>query len=133
MIIQTNGVFRIRQTDQVFHTTYTNLEYQPGSTGSIYGTSRWECLCIPPHAMRPTSPNPSPMFPVPRNAESCFDLLTFSDKQKVTTTRSRIPEPRSSSTSFAGIISEVGGIVSVCVTRLRLMNFAIGALSLAPS
>jgi hypothetical protein len=72
------------------------------------------------------------MFPSPRNVESSFDLLAFSDKQKVITTRSRIPEPWSSSTSFAGIISEVGGIVSVCVTRLRLVNFAIGALFLAP-
>jgi hypothetical protein len=72
------------------------------------------------------------MFPIPRNVETSLDLLAFSIKQKVITIMSLIPTPRSSSTSFAGDISEVGGVVLVFVTRLHLVNFAIGALFFAP-
>ena len=69
----------------------------------------------PPKATKVTVPIPSPVFPTPRNIASSFDLRVFSDKQQVTITTSRISEPRTSSTSFAGLIS---GLVSVFVTRL---------------
>jgi hypothetical protein len=76
---------------------------------------------------------PSAMFPIPRNTELALDLLTFSVMQNVITTWSRISKLRLPSTSFAGDMSEVGGTVFVLVTRLRLVNFAIGAMSFAPS